>query len=69
MKDEEKAKCCVKCGKCEKVCPQHLSIRRDLELAQKDLDSGQRHRSKRTAVAAAQKWADRVTNKERYRFL
>ena len=39
LKDEEKAKCCVKCGKCEKVCPQHLSIRRDLELAQKDLDS------------------------------
>lgn len=29
---------CVKCGKCEKACPQHLHIREDLERAQKDLD-------------------------------
>lgn len=26
-----KADACVKCGKCESVCPQHLSIRKDLE--------------------------------------
>ncbi|MDR2044490.1 MAG: aldo/keto reductase [Clostridium sp.] len=29
---------CVKCGKCEKECPQHLSIREDLAKVQEDLD-------------------------------
>lgn len=29
---------CVKCGKCEKACPQKLHIREDLEKAQADLD-------------------------------
>ncbi len=36
---EEKAKAnqCQKCGKCETVCPQALSIRKDLEQAAKEL--------------------------------
>ncbi|MDO4294381.1 MAG: aldo/keto reductase [Eubacteriales bacterium] len=38
LKEEEKAKNCVRCGKCEKVCPQKLSIRADLARAQADLD-------------------------------
>ena len=69
LKDEEKAKCCVKCGKCEKSV---LSISPSAgiwSLHRRIWTARQRHRSKRTAVAAAQKWADRVTNKERYRFL
>ncbi len=32
------AKNCVKCGKCEQVCPQKLSIRGDLQKVQADLD-------------------------------
>lgn len=28
---EVKADACVKCGKCEEACPQHISIRKDLE--------------------------------------
>lgn len=36
--DAAKAKNCVKCGKCEKVCPQKISIRENLESAQYDLD-------------------------------
>lgn len=32
------AKNCIKCGKCEKACPQKLSIRKDLEKVQADLD-------------------------------
>ena len=35
---EHKAKNCIKCGKCEQVCPQKLSIRADLEKVQADLD-------------------------------
>ena len=27
----KKAAECVKCGKCEEVCPQHISIREELE--------------------------------------
>ncbi len=27
----KRADACVKCGKCEKVCPQHISIRKELE--------------------------------------
>ncbi len=38
MGEEHKAKNCIKCGKCEKVCPQKLSIRDDLEKVQADLD-------------------------------
>jgi predicted aldo/keto reductase-like oxidoreductase len=37
--DEAKPKNCVKCGKCEKMCPQHLSIREDLVKAQNLLNS------------------------------
>lgn len=36
--DEKQAKRCVKCGKCEQVCPQKLHIRDDLEKVQADLD-------------------------------
>ena len=36
--EEHKAKNCIKCGKCEKACPQKLSIRADLERVQEDLD-------------------------------
>ena len=36
--DEKQAKNCVKCGKCEKVCPQNLHIREDLVKVQEDLD-------------------------------
>lgn len=36
--EEHKAKNCIKCGKCEQVCPQKLSIRADLEKVQADLD-------------------------------
>ena len=28
---------CVKCGKCEKVCPQHIAIRRELEKVSSEL--------------------------------
>ena len=28
----------VKCGRCERACPQKLSIRKDLESVQQDLD-------------------------------
>ena len=31
LKDEERAGNCIKCGKCETVCPQKLSIREDLK--------------------------------------
>lgn len=37
--DGEKAKNCIKCGKCEGVCPQKLKIRDDLECLQKCFDS------------------------------
>lgn len=36
--ESAKAKNCVKCGKCEAACPQKIAIRKDLELAQADLD-------------------------------
>lgn len=36
--DAKQAKNCIKCGKCEQVCPQKISIRQDLERAQADLD-------------------------------
>ncbi len=36
--EEKQAKNCVKCGKCEAVCPQKLHIREDLARVQEDLD-------------------------------
>lgn len=38
MEDKERASACIKCGKCETVCPQKLSIRKDLETLQQELD-------------------------------
>ncbi len=38
LKDEEKAKNCIKCGKCETLCPQKLSIRDNLVSVQRDMD-------------------------------
>lgn len=37
--EKAQAKNCIKCGKCEKQCPQKLSIRSDLEKVQRDLDA------------------------------
>ncbi|MCH1983493.1 aldo/keto reductase [Ruminococcus sp. OA3] len=34
---KERADKCIKCGKCEEVCPQHISIREELEKVQTDL--------------------------------
>lgn len=36
--DAEKASHCVRCGKCETVCPQHLPIRKALAQLQTELD-------------------------------
>lgn len=36
--EEGQAKNCIQCGKCEKACPQKLSIREDLKKVQADLD-------------------------------
>ncbi len=36
--DNAKPKNCVKCGKCEQACPQHLSIRADLEKVQTEME-------------------------------
>lgn len=36
--EEAKPKNCIKCGKCEKVCPQKIHIREDLARLQKELD-------------------------------
>jgi len=36
--EEKQAKNCIKCGKCEAVCPQKIQIRADLEKVQADLD-------------------------------
>lgn len=35
----QKALNCVKCGKCEQACPQHIAIREDLVRLQEELDS------------------------------
>lgn len=37
--DKGQAKNCVKCGKCEKSCPQHIRIREDLARVQAELDA------------------------------
>lgn len=38
MDEKERPVNCIKCGKCENVCPQHLFIRKNLEQVQKDLE-------------------------------
>lgn len=38
MGETAQAKNCISCGKCEKVCPQKISIREDLKKVQEDLD-------------------------------
>lgn len=35
---EKRADCCVQCGKCEEVCPQHINIRDDLMLVAKEFN-------------------------------
>lgn len=42
MEDSEKAHNCIKCGKCEKLCPQKLSIRDNLAVLQRELDEAVR---------------------------
>ena len=37
--ESKQAKNCIQCGKCEKACPQKLSIREDLKKVQADLDA------------------------------
>jgi len=37
--EKQKAKYCIQCGKCEKVCPQKISIREDLKKVQAELDA------------------------------
>lgn len=37
--EKQKAVHCIKCGKCEKACPQKLPIREHLERLQKELDA------------------------------
>lgn len=38
IEDKQKAKNCIKCGKCEKACPQKISIRDNLAQLQSELD-------------------------------
>lgn len=55
---------CVACGKCEKACPQHLSIIHDLKLVVKQFE-GPAFNVKRRAfkfVLGVQRWADTFFN-------
>lgn len=38
IEEAKKASNCVKCGKCEQACPQHIAIREDLARLQAELD-------------------------------
>lgn len=38
IEDAKKASNCVKCGRCEQACPQHIAIREDLARLQAELD-------------------------------
>ena len=37
--EEARPKNCIKCGKCERVCPQKISIREDLAKVQAEMDA------------------------------
>ena len=39
LDEKAKAKNCIECGKCEKVCPQQISIRSNLKKLQSELDA------------------------------
>ncbi|MGN0641840.1 MAG: aldo/keto reductase [Huintestinicola sp.] len=36
--EKQKALNCISCGKCEKACPQHISVRENLKALQEELD-------------------------------
>ena len=40
-KDNKTAEFCKECGKCEKACPQHLSIREDLKKVKADMEKAE----------------------------
>lgn len=44
LADSVKAKNCIKCGKCEQVCPQKIAIRENLERLQADLEKAEKEK-------------------------